>query len=624
MSSPPVQAEPAPAASAGAGPLEDRSAAAGPVVVTGAGGPAGVAVVQALMAAGEEVVAVDADPAAAGFLLAAQHAVVPTAGSGQLVAALVDLADTFGTVGSALVPTVAEELTELFAGRHHLTNAGVRHWLPRPEAVDRCVDKAVFAAAMVAAGVPVPATFVPGDAADGPPSADGPGRPGHRGSIDALVAAVVAAVDGPWIVKPRRGRGSRHVVAVDDRDQLAAALALVPDPIVQHRAVGTEFTADALVGPDGLPAAVVCRWRLETRGGISTRGQTFEDPAIRAAVEASLTAVGLTGPANVQGFAGPDGVLITEINPRFSGGLPLSLASGADLVGEYLQVVRGGSLRPERLVGRSGVSMTRWFADHFSWPEPGTTGHHPGDATTRDPAASPGAGRRRQRSTPPFRAVLFDLDDTLVPQGPWLDGALQAAAAAAVATDPSVDGRRLLAALRAQAAQGSARGNVIDKALADVGADLPVAPLVAAFLAYRPARLEPDPAAVPLLTRLAGTVPVAVVTDGNAEMQRAKLRISGLERLVDAVVCCDDLGRRHRKPAPLPFRTALAALGVPAGQAVFVGDRPDTDIVGAAGCGLATVRVRTGEHRHRPCPVPPTVEVDDLAAAAAWLADRLG
>ena len=53
------------------------------------------------------------------------------------------------------------------------------------------------------------------------------------------------------------------------------------------------------------------------------------------------------------------------MNPRFSGGLPLSLAAGADLVGEYLRGVLGQPVRPEELLFRPGVSMFRYFEEVF-------------------------------------------------------------------------------------------------------------------------------------------------------------------------------------------------------------------------------------------------------------------
>ena len=56
-----------------------RVAVGGPIVVTGAGGGAGVAAIQALQGAGHTVVAVDADEAAVGFRLADDFSLVPRA-----------------------------------------------------------------------------------------------------------------------------------------------------------------------------------------------------------------------------------------------------------------------------------------------------------------------------------------------------------------------------------------------------------------------------------------------------------------------------------------------------------------------------------------------------------------
>src|SRR5205085_4129928 len=106
------------------------------------------------------------------------------------------------------------------------------------------------------------------------------------------------------------------------------------------------------------------RWRLETKAGISTKGRTFEDDAVCAGVGRLLSAVGLQGPANVQGFVGDDGqVTFMEVNPRFSGGLPLSLAAGADLVGEYVRGILGQPVRRDRLAFRAGVTMLRHFEE---------------------------------------------------------------------------------------------------------------------------------------------------------------------------------------------------------------------------------------------------------------------
>jgi putative hydrolase of the HAD superfamily len=199
-----------------------------------------------------------------------------------------------------------------------------------------------------------------------------------------------------------------------------------------------------------------------------------------------------------------------------------------------------------------------------------------------------------------IKAVLFDLDDTLFPQSAWLGGAWHAVAARA-ATDHDVDATRLEAALVAVAAEGSDRGQIIDRALADVGAaTIPAAPLVDEFRRYAPRSLAPYPGVREALTRLVGRVRLGIVTDGDPSIQRAKLKALDLTGTFSAVVMSDELGREHRKPDPWPFRAALEVLAVSPEHAVFVGDRPAKDIVGATSAGLRALRVHTGEWAAEP------------------------
>jgi carbamoyl-phosphate synthase large subunit len=309
------------------------------ILVTGAGGPAGIAVIRRLVALGHRVVAVDADPAAAGLALADAGLVIPRAGSRGFVDVLLAVCTLHGV--DALIGTVAEELPALADGADRLASIGVATWLPDPAAVEVCCDKTAFAARMRAAGVP------------------------HPACADEVTG--ISRVPGPWIVKPRTGRGSRGVRALDDRAAVVTALLEDPALIAQTRLSGREFTADALVARDGRLLAVVPRWRDETKAGISVKGTTFDSAAVSAVVADALAAVGLTGPANVQGFVADDGAAtVVEINPRFSGGLPLTLAAGADVVATYLAGIRDASAPLKPLAFTPGVRMSRYFAETYT------------------------------------------------------------------------------------------------------------------------------------------------------------------------------------------------------------------------------------------------------------------
>lgn len=201
--------------------------------------------------------------------------------------------------------------------------------------------------------------------------------------------------------------------------------------------------------------------------------------------------------------------------------------------------------------------------------------------------------------TAPVRAVLIDLDDTLYPQSDVLDAAWRAVAARGARR--GLDEPALLAALQSVAAEGSARGGIIDRALEQVGGSvLDVPDLLAAFRDAVPTRLTPYPGVRRALTVLRSQVPIALVTDGEVGGQQRKLTALGLDTAFDVVIFSDRRGRPYRKPHPLPFQEALHTLGVVPAGAVMIGDRPDKDIAGAVGAGLRAVRVGTGEYAGRP------------------------
>ncbi|MBO0728316.1 MAG: ATP-grasp domain-containing protein [Acidimicrobiaceae bacterium] len=318
------------------------------VAVTGVGGPAGFSVSRALQAAGHQVSGLDPDPLAAGFRLDGMQSVVgPRADDEHFGERILELVSERRF--DALISTVAEELPALIAIAPELARRGCATWFPPLEAVKICLDKARFAVTMRDYGIPHPPT--------------------------ATTVRESRHVPAPFVVKPRRGRGSRGVVFIDDRRHLRQALRSDPDLIVQSRLLGEEWTSDVLVDRNGQLVGCTPRWRLEVRSGISVKGTTFDSQDVTRVCAETLAAIGLTGIANVQGVLDPSGhAAVIEANPRFSGGIPLSLAAGSDFVGAYLAAI----LHPDRLITplffRPGTTMVRHFEEMFEAGQPPSDG----------------------------------------------------------------------------------------------------------------------------------------------------------------------------------------------------------------------------------------------------------
>lgn len=141
-------------------------------------------------------------------------------------------------------------------------------------------------------------------------------------------------------------------------------------------------------------------------------------------------------------------------------------------------------------------------------------------------------------------------------------------------------------------------------------------------LAVRPIHLMPGVAEI--IPRL--DLPLALWANtrvaGEAGV-RAWLERAGLSSYFRWVVTSIDAGAR--KPARAFFDCALARCGVAPSDVLFVGNQLDTDIAGAAACGIRTVWLSGKQSRSgddRPCDVQAAFTIETLCELPA-LVDRL-
>ncbi|RKX71434.1 hypothetical protein DRP53_01635 [candidate division WOR-3 bacterium] len=97
---------------------------------------------------------------------------------------------------------------------------------------------------------------------------------------------------------------------------------------------------------------------------------------------------------------------------------------------------------------------------------------------------------------------------------------------------------------------------------------------------------------------------------------RQLLKRFDIERYFDSIVLSDEIG--IRKPEPYIFHYALRRLDTPPEQAVFIGDSPYLDVLGARRCGIYAIYLSRGEEYPPHLPRPDLI-IDGLAS----LLDRL-
>ena len=130
---------------------------------------------------------------------------------------------------------------------------------------------------------------------------------------------------------------------MNNRQELLFYAKRIPNAICQEFIEGTEHTCDVYVDFDMKVRCVVPRRRIEVRAGEISKGQVVKHPHImREAARLVQTLRAGPGVITLQLFLTKnDEVKFIEINPRFGGGVPLSIRAGADFPKWILQELLG-------------------------------------------------------------------------------------------------------------------------------------------------------------------------------------------------------------------------------------------------------------------------------------------
>lgn len=231
-----------------------------------------------------------------------------------------------------------------------------------------------------------------------------------------------------------------------------------------------------------------------------------------------------------------------------------------------------------------------------------------------------------------IRAVLLDLDDTLIDTRAGAAAALDAATALALLRCPSLSDpdvrsayKRVVHEVDRLMERGDVRYETTPalhrdrwhRILGLCGAGSVHAGAVGEhYSATRREHHTPYPETREVLDHLRARYRLVMVTNGPADFQREKLDRSGLEPWFEHIVISGEMG--HWKPDARIFEHALGRLGCLPDETVMVGDSLRHDIAGAQALGIRTVWM----NRHgiaAPESPRPTATASDLRELVAIL-----
>ena len=283
------------------------------VLIPGAGGPAAVSTMKSLRMGGfsGRIVSTDANPLSAGFYLSDSFRVVPKASDPVFYAAVTQLIAEERV--DIIFPTSGFDIYEYGRHKMELEQRGVVVAMSDIDAMTTCANKWLFY--LKTHGIfPLPETSM------------------------ALANWQVF----PCFIKPVLGKGSRDSYRCNDSEELRFYTSRVRDLIVQEYLPGEEYTVDVLSDLEGTPLLAVPRIRLETREGISTKGQVIKDHEIEGLCLEMARHLGLKGPTCMQLKRDRAGTLkFLEVNSRIGGGMMFTTLAGVNIPKLLLDLIAG-------------------------------------------------------------------------------------------------------------------------------------------------------------------------------------------------------------------------------------------------------------------------------------------
>lgn len=197
-----------------------------------------------------------------------------------------------------------------------------------------------------------------------------------------------------------------------------------------------------------------------------------------------------------------------------------------------------------------------------------------------------------------IKAVIFDLDNTLLDFVKMKQFAVRAAITAMIEAGLRVDEKKAYESIfELYMEKGWENQQVFNEFLEQTVGEVSNKILAAGIVAYRRARdaslLVYPNVHKTLFELLRLGLQLAVVSDAPSREAWMRLYYLNLHHLFDPVLTFDDTG--VRKPSPVPFQMALDQLSIQANEALMIGDWPERDVVGAKQLGIRTIFARYGD-----------------------------
>lgn len=414
-----------------------------------------------------------------------------------------------------VIPTIDTDLLVLSQNVEKFMKVGTRVLISKPESIKICRDKNYTSDFFISCGLNAPKTYN--------------NYLEYNGNF-------------PCFIKPKDGSSSIDAYKINNADELCEFAKRVDDYVIQPFVDGEEYTVDIFCDFDSNPVFITPRKRLAVRAGEVLKTEIALDKAIVSECKSIIDRFKPIGAITVQLIKDKETNTnyYIEINPRYGGGVPLSMKAGARSAEAVLRILSGEKLSYEQIQS-SGAVFSRF--DQSICVD-------------------------NSLNTQSIKGVIFDLDDTLYGEKQYVRSGYRKIAE--FLNDNAAEEKLWSYFLEGKPA--------IDEYLAEANKTDLKGKCLEIYRNQMPEITLYD-GVVELINELkAKGIKLGIITDGRGEGQKNKIKALGIDKLIDDIIITDELGGvQFRKPNDISFRIMQLRWKLPFEQMIYIGDNPQKD-----------------------------------------------
>ncbi len=308
------------------------------ILVTGAGGPAGVCTIKALRGK-HKITAVDIDNLASGLYLADKSYIVPLAKDKKFISKIFEIAKKENI--SLIIPTVSEELPKFAKNVNLFNKKNIKVVISNLKSIEIANNKL--------------STY-------------------NFFKDDKYCPKIYTKsnVRFPCVVKPVNSRGSRGFHICFNRNELKVALNRnrknFKKSLIMEYINGIEYSVYGVSDLRGKPLISIANKRIQASGE-SKKAQVISNKNVCELANEIAYKLKLIGPWNVQLMDSGNSLKLIEVNPRIAGTTSLVIASGLNFIDLIIKVFTNKKIYNSELSYSPNIIMTRYNEEIFFKPE---------------------------------------------------------------------------------------------------------------------------------------------------------------------------------------------------------------------------------------------------------------